>query len=75
METGIAIIIFLVGVIVGVSVYVWRLKCVTIGTLRIVDDGMEPQPYLFVELNFPPNLLVDKEYVMMKVKPEQYSQK
>ena len=74
METGIAIVIFLVGIIVGAGIYVWRLKSMVIGTLRIVNDGQEPQPYLFVDLDIPPSMFVSKDYVMMKVRPERYSQ-
>ena len=74
METGIGIILFLVGAIFGLVVGLWRLKSVRIGTLRIVDDGQEPQPYLFVELDVPPYAFINKDYVIMKVKPEQYSQ-
>lgn len=74
METGIAIIIFLVGIIVGIGIYVWRLNSMVIGTLRIVDDGQEPQPYLFVDLDVPPYIFITKDYVMMKVRPERYSQ-
>lgn len=74
METGIAIITFLLGIIVGIVIYVWRLKCMTIGTLRVIDDGQEPNPYLFVDLDVPPRMFISKDYVMMKVKSERYSQ-
>ena len=78
METGINFIVLLVCNI-GISLfYGWRyrrkLESMSVGTLRIVDDGQEPQPYLFVELNAPPNTLVSQEYVMMKVRAERYSQ-
>ena len=78
METGIAIILILVWNIAIVVMYELKLKRIIksmrVGTLRVIDDGEEPQPYLFVELDESPCMLLDKEYVMMKVEPKSYSQ-
>lgn len=78
MDTGISIILILVWNIAVVVMYELKLKRIIksmqVGTLRIIDDGEEPQPYLFVELDESPYMLLDKEYVMMKVEPKQYSQ-
>ena len=76
METGIiAIIIFLFGVLVGGPIFAWRIvRSATIGTLRVVDDGQEPNPYLFVELDKDPRTAFNGDYVTMKVRFERYSQ-
>lgn len=79
MDTGIEFFIALFICNFGISMfYSWRyrrkLESMTVGTLRIVDDGLEQQPYLFVELDAPPNTLVSQEYVTMKVRAERYSQ-
>ena len=73
METGLGVLIFLLGCIIGYLICAWRIKCVPVGTLRITHSDESAQPYLFVELNRPIETFETKDYIIMQVKQEYYS--
>lgn len=43
-----------------------------VGTLRINQSDPDDAPYLFLEMNEDPRVLMQKEYVMLKVNPKSY---
>lgn len=43
-----------------------------VGTLRIDQSDPDEAPYLFLELGEDPRILMQKEYVMLKVNPKSY---
>lgn len=74
METGIAILIYLVGVLMGLIGGMLFTKKIPVGTLRIIYSEDEPQPYMCLELSTPVQNFEMEKDVLLKVKPEYYSQ-
>ena len=67
------IIALLVGLILGVLIGYWNvLRVLLIGTLRVVKSDEERRPYLFLELDKSIDTVNSKNYVLMKVRKEDY---
>ena len=68
METGIFVMVLLLGVAIGMIIQAIRTPSANIGTLRIVRDSESSQPYMFVELDKPlDEAIAKKKYVLMRV--------
>ena len=68
METGIFVIVLLLGVAIGMIIQAIRTPSANIGILRIVRDSESSQPYMFVELDKPlDEAIAKKKYVIMRV--------
>lgn len=73
METGIVILIYLVGLCMGLIVGMLFTKRTPIGTLRIIYSEDEPLPYTCLELDTPMQNVEAHKTVLMRVKLEYYS--
>lgn len=61
------IIIFLVGLLLGVVIYAIALKTSTVGTLRIDQSDPCDPPYLFLEVHKSIDAIASKSHVTLKV--------
>ena len=68
METGIIVMVLLLGVAIGMIIQAVRTPSANIGTLRIIKEPGQDRPYMFVELDKPLDEAIEKKkYVIMRV--------
>ena len=67
--------LFAAGVVVGIMVCLLLSLRIKVGTIRLVVDDPNDNPYLFLELSKDVNGITRKKYVLMKVDQKiRYSQ-
>lgn len=66
------IILFLLGVIFGCVVMALRIYSDVSGNLRIDQSDPDDQPYMFLELHKGYDKLISKNYVLLKVRKENF---
>lgn len=64
--------IFLIGIMAGCLVFLVIFRIVTVGTLQIVIDDSESEPYLFLEVSKDINQVIAKRYILLKVNCQKY---
>lgn len=71
MEVVMCMVVFVLGVVCGITVQALRNKPKTKGTLRIYNDP-DDGPYLFLELTSDPNDVMKEKFVTFDVNPRDY---
>lgn len=66
------ILLFIVGIIVGLFLSIFLLNIRCLGFLRIDNSDPEENPYLFLEMKSNLNRIKNKKYVIFKVKIKNY---
>ena len=66
------VISFIFGHISGIDITKKTYRNRSLGTIRVDSSDPEDGPYLFLELNAPPSMIAEKDYVMFKVNTESY---
>lgn len=67
-----AILIGIIGAIVGSLVTIVVLSTISVGNLRIDQSIREEEPYLFLELRKNLNTIINKKYVVFDVHVANY---
>lgn len=67
------ILILILGMLIGyVVTAIFTTKYPTVGTLRVDSSDPEDGPYLFLELETDPKLIMSAKYITLKVNPKSY---
>ena len=66
-EFMLEVLLFLLGFVGGMTVFLICLATRSIGTLRVDQSDPTEQPYLFLELDKPVESVINKKYVLFRV--------
>ena len=66
------IIIFIVGILIGMLIAVIEFRKLIAGTLRVDQSDPDDQPYLFLEISQEPNRAFNKKHIILKVNIQNY---
>ena len=61
------VLLFLLGFMVGIVSFLVYLLVRSVGTLRVDQSDPTEQPYLFLELDKPVEIVTNKKYVLFRV--------
>ena len=61
------VLLFLLGFVGGMTVFLICLATRSIGTLRVDQSDPTEQPYLFLELDKPVESVINEKYVLFRV--------
>ena len=61
------VLLFLLGFMVGIVSFLVYLIVRSVGTLRVDQSDPTEQPYLFLELDKPVEIVTNKKYVLFRV--------
>ena len=66
------LIVFLIGVLLGMAIYAYAYKTIPVGILRVDRSDPNDQPYMFLELKKPVSEFSKKKYVTLEVKNQNF---
>lgn len=66
------LIVLMIGVLLGMAIYAYAHKTTPVGILRVDRSDPSDEPYLFLELNQPVDMVTNKKVVTMLVKHENF---
>ena len=66
------VLLFLLGFMVGIVSFLVHLIVRSVGTLSVDQSDTTEQPYLFLELDKPVESVINKKYVLFRVRKKNF---